>query len=98
MKKYAMMLMNPRFAPDQHRAHFPVEGVDNQIVTVRNLDEALAQLERFIADGVGVLELCGAFDGAPYEALVTASRGRLSIGRVTYAPDQEAAMNAYWAN
>ena len=96
MKKYAMMLMNPLFQPEQHNALFQTGNIKNHILTVRDEKEALTKVSDLIRDGFGVLEVCGAFSPDLVQVMRKAAGSRLCIGAVAYRPEDEAALEQYW--
>lgn len=96
MKKYAMMLMNPLFQPEQHNALFQTGNIENHILTVRDEKEALTKVSDLIRDGFGVLEVCGAFSPDLVQVMRKAAGSRLCIGAVAYRPEDEAALEQYW--
>ena len=96
MKKFAMMLMNPLFQPEQHNALFQTGDIENHIFTVRDEKEALAKVPDLIKNGFGVLEVCGAFSSDLVQTMRKAAGSRLCIGAVAYRPEDEAALEQYW--
>jgi hypothetical protein len=96
MKKFAMMLLNPLFEPEEHMALFLTGNIENYIFTVRNEKEALDKTKDLVKQGFGVLELCGAFDEKLVQEIYAASEGKLCIGHVVYPPEQEEALQEYW--
>ena len=97
VKKFAMMLMNPLFQPEQHNALFQTGDIENHIFTVRDEKEALAKVSDLIRDGFGILEVCGAFSSDLVQAMRNAAGSRLCIGAVAYRPEDEAALEQYWS-
>lgn len=97
VKKFAMMLMNPLFQPEQHNALFQTGDIENHIFTVRDEKEALAKVSDLIRDGFGVLEVCGAFSPDLVQTMRKAAGSRLCIGAVAYRPEDESALEQYWS-
>lgn len=77
VKKFAMMLMNPLFQPEQHNALFQTGGIENHIFIVRDEKEALAKVSGLIQNGFGVLEVCGAFSPDLVQTMRKAAGSRL---------------------
>lgn len=98
MKKFAMMLMNPLFEPETHKAVFQTGNVENHIVTVRNEKEALEKTQVLVLEGFGVLEVCGAFEEKLVQKMLDITAGKLCIGRVVYSPEQIETLENYWSN
>lgn len=59
-----------------------------QIIGVTSLEEAVAAAKTLQAEGVGCIELCGAFGEAGAKAIIEATGGKLPIGYVTHLPEQ----------
>lgn len=97
MKKYAMMLMNPLFQPQEDTAYFRTGNIENYILTVRNEEEALEKVEELVKEGIGVLEVCGAFGQEMAHKMRQVSQGKLCIGYVVYEPDQMEQLENFWA-
>lgn len=98
MKKFAMMLMNPLFDSEKHRAVFQTGNIENHIVTVRNENEALEKAQVLVLEGFGVLEVCGAFEEELVQKMLDTTEGKLCIGRVVYSSEQIEALENYWSN
>lgn len=96
MKKYAMMLMNPLFQPEEHTALFQTGDIENHILTVRNEEEAMCKTRELLDEGFGVLEVCGAFERELVEKMRNLVQGKICIGSVVYPPKEEAAAERYW--
>lgn len=98
MKKYAMMLMNPLFIPEQHTVLFQTGNIENHIITVRNEMEALEKVKELIEEKFGVLEVCGAFSQELIEKIKNMSENKMCIGHVIYDDDQEERLEKYWSS
>lgn len=96
MKKYAMMLMNPRFVPEQHNAMFQTGSIENHILTVRTPQEAMEKIHQLMEQGFGVLEVCGAFEPELVQQMQQLSAGKLCIGHIVYPEDQLDALEHFW--
>lgn len=96
MKKYAIMLLNPLFRPQEHSELFTTGNIENHILTVRNAREALNKTEELVFYGFGVMELSGSFDDELIEKINDISKGALCIGHVIYPKEQEQALKEYW--
>lgn len=88
-KKFAFMLMGGHYIPEVHNATFETEKQVTYIVTVRNFDEACEKIRELKADGVGVVELCGAFGEAGAQKLIELTGHELPIGYIVHQPEQD---------
>ena len=98
MKKYAMMLMNSQFTPEQHNAKFITGNIENYIVTVRNPQEALEKTRLLVEQGFGVLEVCGAFEPKLVERMQKISEGKMCIGHIVYPKEQLETLEQFWTD
>lgn len=96
VKKYAFLLMNPTF--HNQDIQIDVEGIEHHIVTVRNEQEALEKTKVLVEEGIGVIEVCGAFGEELAKQMWQACDRRIPIGYVTYPADQEEALALFWQN
>lgn len=60
-----------------------------QIIGVSNMEEAKVTAKKLLEDGVGCIELCGAFGEAGAKAIIEATGGKIPIGYVTHLPQQD---------
>ena len=60
-----------------------------RIVGVANIGEAKEEALRLEREGVGCIELCGAFGEVGARAVIEATGNRLPIGYVTHFPEQD---------
>jgi hypothetical protein len=61
-------------------------------VGVRNVADAPHVARQLVADGVELIELCGAFGGAGLASVIAAVAGRVPIGAVFYGVDASAGL------
>lgn len=97
MKKFAVIQMGPTYTPEEHRATFQLPNMAVYIRTVRNFAEATACVQELAADGVGCIELCGAFGPAQTRELIECTGGKIAIGYGTHFPEQTEMFNAFFA-
>ena len=61
-------------------------GPDNRSGSISEAAEIAARLEE---EGVGCIELCGAFGEEGARAVIEATKNRIPVGYVTHLPEQE---------
>lgn len=83
--KFAFLIMGG-FTPAD-RAE--IAGGAARIVGVSSLEEACAAARAAVADGVGCIELCGAFGPEGAKAVIGAVNGAVPVGYVTHLPEQD---------
>lgn len=84
--KFAFLIMVPSHT-DCDRAK--IHNGDMQILGVQGLDEAVSVAKMLQDEGVGCIELCGAFGEAGAKAIIEATGGNLPVGFVTHLPEQD---------
>lgn len=86
-KRYAFMLMGEGYDPAVHRYSF--DAGDHIVIfrTVRNFDEAKATAIELKGQGVGAIEVCGAFGREKARELIDATGGEVAIGYVVSDED-----------
>lgn len=88
-KKFAFILMGSQYNPEEHKACFETEKVITYILTVRNLEEAFDQLSFLEKQGVGAIELCGAFGEEIAQKMIELTNNKIAIGYVMHKPEQD---------
>lgn len=84
--KFAFLIMGD-FQPETDKA--AIHDGQVQIIGVASIEEACAVARRLQSEGIGCIELCGAFGAAGAKAIVKATENKLPIGYVTHLPEQE---------
>ncbi len=83
--KFAFLIMG-EFCSARDRASIAAGGA--QIVGVSTLEEACAVAKQLCEEGVGCIELCGAFGEVGARAVVQATGNSVPVGFVTHLEDQ----------
>ena len=83
-KQYAFMLMGDQYDPSAHQCRFETDRDVVILRTVRNFDEAKAVVVELQNNGVGAIELCGAFGPELAKELAGATRNEVAIGYVVH--------------
>lgn len=68
-----------------------VRDGESLFVGVRSVDEACSEAEAMERDGVGCIELCGAFGEEGARRVMEATGRRVPIGYITHLPEMDAA-------
>ena len=74
---------------DLQRDQATLRGGETRLVGVANLDEACAVAREMQEDGVGCIELCGAFGADGARRIIEATHGQIPVGYVTHLPEQD---------
>lgn len=96
MKKFAFVLLGEHYNPQEHRACFETGNQVTYIVTVRNFEEAREAVVRLDAEGVGAVEVCGAFGEERAKELIELTGNRVAIGYVTHLESQDGLFAAFF--
>lgn len=95
-KKFAFILMETHYDPRKHRAEFETEKQITYILTVNNMEDAVAQATACAQDGVGAIELCGAFGKEGAAKIIEATSNRVAVGYVVHNPEQDPLFDAFF--
>lgn len=96
MKKFAFILLGAHYNPQEHQARFETANQLTYILTVRNFEEARAAVKRLDAEGVGAVELCGAFGEERAREMIEMTGNRVAIGHVTHLESQDGLFEAFF--
>ena len=88
-KKFAFLLMGDHYNPEEHQACFETEKQISYIFTVRNFKEACDKLPFLESQGIGAIELCGAFGEEGAQRMIELTGNKIAIGYVTHRPEQD---------
>ncbi|MDE7254471.1 MAG: hypothetical protein K2O32_16230 [Acetatifactor sp.] len=69
-----------------------------QIIGVASIEDAMKVARRLQSEGVGCIELCGAFGEDGARKIVEATENKLPIGYVTHLKEQNDVYNAAFSN
>ena len=97
MKKYAFIMMGDDLNPEQHRAQFKTDSTINYILTVRNKQEAVEKIKELRDEGVGVVELCGAFGRDFAREIIKETNNEIGIAYIVNEPEQEEMIENFFA-
>lgn len=83
--KFAFLIMG-NF--DYNIDNATIHGGEAQIIGVADVEEACAAAKKLQKEGVGCIELCGAFGETGAKAIIEATGYQLPIGYITHLPEQ----------
>ncbi|WP_239390976.1 DUF6506 family protein [Cloacibacillus sp. An23] len=86
MIKFAFIIMGD-FNPSEDRAR--IHGGAAQMIGVSSVGEACREAAALARDGVGCIELCGAFKAEDARRVIEATGNNIPIGYVTHLPEQD---------
>lgn len=97
-KKYAFLLMGSHYNPEEHKACFETEKQMTYIITVKTFEEAYEKLTFLENEGVGAIELCGAFREEQAQKMIELTDNKIAIGFVTHKPEQDDLFSKFFSN
>ena len=74
---------------EMERDQATIRGGETRLVGVADLDQACQVAREMQEEGVGCIELCGAFGPEGARRLIEATEGKLPIGYVVHFPEQD---------
>lgn len=86
-KMYAFLLMGGHYDPDVHQCRFETARDVVFLRTVRDFEEAKATAVALWRQGVGAIEICGAFGPEKARELTYLTGGEVAIGYVVHDPE-----------
>ena len=87
-KKFAFLLMGKEFDTAKDTAVFETEHMISYIFTVTSFEEALKRAVACAEDGVGAIEVCGAFGKEWADKIIAATGNKVAVGYVVHNPEQ----------
>lgn len=86
-KMYAFLLMGGHYDPDVHQCRFETAKNIVFIRSVRDFEEAKAMAVALQRQGVGAIEVCGAFGPEKARELTDLTGGEVAIGYIVHHPE-----------
>lgn len=86
MMKFAFLIMGDF---DSSRDRAGIHGGAAQIIGVPSVEAACREAAALVRDGVGCIELCGAFKAEDARRVIEATGNKIPIGYVTHLPEQD---------
>lgn len=97
-KKFAMIFMGKDYTPEKHRALFETENQTTYICTVKNWDMIKETLDYLLKEGVGAIELCGAFGKEKADEIVKMTDSKIAVGYVIHDPKLDPLFKEFFGN
>lgn len=84
--KFAFLIMGD-FDPGFDRV--AIHGGSAQMVGVATIEQACAVAKKLYENGIGCIELCGAFGETGAKKVIEATQNKIPVGFVTHLPEQD---------
>ena len=88
-KQYAFVLLGSGYNPEVHQATFETDAMITHIRTATTFEQAKELIAQLCQNGVGAVEVCGAFGEEKARELIALTQGQVPIGFVTHLPEQD---------
>lgn len=93
VKSSGFIFKGPAMRPTRHRAVLRSTDFVMRVIGVESVEEAMSAAASMVADGVEVVELCGAFDEADAHRVRLAIGATVAVGVVTFSDEVDVAGN-----
>lgn len=97
-KKFAFLLMGGDHDPMTDRCSFPGERMETIVRTARTYEEAKTVVLELKEEGVGAIELCGAFGKEKAKELTELTGGEIAIGYIVHEPELDSKFAEFFGN
>lgn len=94
LNNYGFIFLSPDADPLKHRAVIETRGFKTTLVAVPDPSAAPAVAAALLAEGVQLVELCGAFGPLWTSRVLDATQHRVPVGAVGYGVESVAALTA----
>ena len=84
--KFAFLIMGDY---DSVRDQASIHGESARIIGVSSIQGACEAAEKLCREGIGCIELCGAFGPDGARQVIEATGNRIPVGYVTHLPEQD---------
>lgn len=95
-KKFAFIMMGPNHNQETDHACFESSHRIAYICVVSNYEEAKKKVLELQKDGVGAIELCGAFGQEKARELTALTGNQIAIGYVIHEPELDPLFDAFF--
>lgn len=96
-KKFAFILMGKDYS-EKDNTTFETENCITYICTVRSFEEAYKKVLELKENGVGAIELCGAFGKERAEKIIKLTNNKVAVGYVVHDPKQDELFIKFFGN
>ena len=97
-QKWAFIVMNENYDPEKQQARFDAPQREGHMRTVRNPEEAVALAKQLAEEGIGAIEVCGAFGPELSRKMYEATGRKVPVSYVTTDEDQLEQVLAFWSH
>ena len=93
--KFAFLILS-KFGSERDCAS--IQNGTARIIGVSSIEEAGEVAQKLLEEGIGCIELCGAFGKKGAAEIIRATGNRIPVGYITYLPEQDEVYRAAFSN
>jgi len=97
-KKFAFILMGNHYTPEVHKAVFETENQVTYICTIKSFNEMEEKIKYLMGEGVGAIELCGAFGKEKADEVVKMTDNKVAVGYIIHDPSLDPLFKKFFGN
>ena len=90
--------MGNHYTPEVHKAVFETENQVTYICTIKNFDEMEDKIKYLVEEGVGAIELCGAFGKEKADEVVKMTGNKVAVGYIIHDPSLDPLFKKFFGN
>ena len=90
--------MGAHYTPEEHKAVFETESQLTYICTIKNFSEMEEKIKYLMEEGVGAIELCGAFGKEKADEVVKVTGNRVAVGYIIHDPSLDPLFKKFFGN
>ncbi len=96
LSKYAFIMRDPSYTEPQ-MAQVDSPAFAMTVYAVGTVEQACDVAKSLVADGIQLIELCGAFKGTMIDDVIKAVDGRVPVGHMEYSEAERVKLQAFFA-
>ncbi len=87
LSKFGFIVAASGLSPNTHTMSMKSDSFEMTTVGIENVSEGLAVAQDMVANGIQLIELCGAFGPIWTSKIIEAINGKIPVGSVGYGPE-----------
>ncbi len=95
LSNYGFIMIDPSYKKEE-KAVLNSDIFKTTVYCVKDIDVACKSAKRLVADGVQLIELCGAFKGDMPEQIIKAVDGKIPVGCMAYSEKEREKLMAFF--
>ncbi len=96
LSKYAFIMRDPSYSePKSAQIDSPAFAIT--VYAVGTVEQACDVAKQLVADGIQLIELCGAFKGTMIDEVIKAIDGKVPVGHMEYSEEEAMKLQAFFA-